>query len=100
MLAPLSEMIRLTSRMTPGTLRWTLRMRWVPRACGSSISGKLTALVVAPVLTYLMSAVATSRPIASWASSVEPPMWGVRTTLPRPRSGEAKPPELASGSSG
>lgn len=46
--------------------------------------GKLTALEVAPRLTYLVSAAETSLPIAACASSVEPPMCGVRITFRRP----------------
>jgi hypothetical protein len=100
MLALWSETILLMSRSTPGTLRWMFRMRCVPFAMGSSICGKLTAPVVAPALMSFRSAPETSRPIASWASSVEPPMWGVRMTLGRPRSADSKPSLFASGSSG
>ena len=81
MLACASETMRLMSASTPGTLRCTLRMRWRSRSGGGSTCGKFTAPVVAPVLTNLTSALATSRPIASCASSVEPPTCGVRITL-------------------
>ncbi|KAH3681357.1 hypothetical protein WICPIJ_007710 [Wickerhamomyces pijperi] len=44
-------------------------------------SGKLTAPTEAPSLMYLLKAVPTSTPIADWASSVEPPMCGVKMTF-------------------
>ena len=49
-------------------------------------SGKFTAPAVLPVMTYLTRAFATSRPIAACASSVEPPMCGVRMTFGTPCS--------------
>jgi len=63
------------------------------RACG-----KLTAPTLAPTLTKRISALATSTPIAACASSVEPPMCGVRMTLGRRCSSAraARPPRHAS----
>jgi hypothetical protein len=52
-------------------------------------SGKLTAPAVVPRLTYLMREVATSLPMAACASSVDPPMWGVRITFGSPCSSAA-----------
>jgi len=57
---------------------------WVPGSSGNSISGKFTAPVDAPVFTYFVSATATSRPMASCASTVEPPTCGVRMTFGNP----------------
>ncbi len=72
----------------------------MPFVVGSSTCGKFTAAVVAPVLMNLISAALTSRPIASCASSVEPPMCGVRITFDSPRSGDSKPSLFVSGSLG
>jgi len=47
-----------------------------------------------------MSASPTSRPIASCASAVDPPMCGVTMTLDRPSSGDLNPSLFFSGSSG
>jgi hypothetical protein len=52
------------------------------------------------VVEYLTSLLATSRPMFSWASWVEPPMWGVRMTLSRPRSGVRNSSSLDLGSLG
>ena len=71
-----------------------------PPCSGSETSGKLTADSVEPLSEYLVSFPATSRPMFSCASSVEPPMCGVRITLSKSHSGEVKGSLLVAGSVG
>ena len=54
---------------------------------GNCTCGKLTAPTVEPTSLYSTSFLATSAPMRSCASSVEPPMCGVRMTLAIPCSG-------------
>ena len=70
------------------------------RAARARRCGKFTAPVVAPGVRELRERVATSRPIASCASAVEPPMCGVSITFGSPRTTLSKSSLLLSGSSG
>src|SRR6266404_5895782 len=88
MLICCSEKMALTADSTPGWLRWMCNKRCLPGCSGSATSGKLTALRVDPLLLYLINFSATSMPMFSCASSVLPPMWGVSSTLSKPRNGE------------
>src|SRR6218665_869493 len=100
MLIRVSEKMRFISDSTPGMLRWTCSKRCLPGWAGSATSGKLTDEVLVPLSLYLTSFSATSRPILACASTVEPPIWGVRITLSRPRSGDRNSSWLLRGSTG
>ena len=49
---------------------------------GQGRPGKLTAERVEPLSEHLTSLLATSRPMFSWASGLEPPMWGSGSRCP------------------
>lgn len=65
-----------------------------------SISGKFTAPRVDPVLINLTRALPTSIPIEDWASSVDPPMCGVKMVFGQPIKGVSKPGPFLKGSVG
>ena len=85
--ASLSANASLSRPRLPGTLRCTWMKRVPEDRGGSSTCGKFTAPVVEPLSEYSTNLRATSAPMRSCASSVEPPMCGVRMTLSRPCSG-------------
>ena len=59
-------------------------IRLVPGGCGSASPGRLTLIAVVPSTAKSRSLPATNRPMSCWASSVDPPMCGVRMTLGEP----------------
>jgi hypothetical protein len=101
MLALRSETMRLTSRSTPGTFLCTLSTRWPSRGRGQLDLGEVHGGGRRAVVERSETASGpTSRPMASCASSVEPPMCGVRITLGEALQLARKPSLLLSGSSG
>ena len=74
--------------------------RCFPGCAGRATSGKLTEDVDVPLSLYLTSFSATSIPMFSCASSVDPPTCGVKITLSRPRSGDSNRSLLLRGSTG
>ncbi len=99
MLTPCSAKIWFSAVSTPGRFSWICSRRRPP-CSGSDTSGKFTADSVEPLSEYLISLPATSRPIFSCASWVEPPMCGVRITLSNSHSGEVNGSLLVAGSVG
>ena len=90
----------LMSERTPGTLLWMCSMRWVPSCGGRLSAGMVWEPVVIPFSRKLKSLLLTSSPIFCCASSVEPPMCGVRITLLKPCSGVVNRSPFFSGSEG
>ena len=100
MLTPCLETMSLSLPITPGTSPWMWMMRVPEGRGGSCTPGKLTAPSVEPTSEYSTSLRVTSAPMRSCASSVEPPMCGVRITLGRPCSGVTSLSLLEAGSTG
>src|SRR5690242_6857512 len=85
---------------TPGTVFCRWMRRCVPGTDGSATFGMLTDIAVAPVSAKSASLPDTNSPMSCCASSVEPPMCGVRMTFGRPRSSETNSSPFAFGSLG
>ena len=100
MLIPCCANAWLICVSTPGRLWCTCNKRLRLASSGSDTSGKLTAVIVEPLSEYLASLPATSIPMFSCASCVEPPMCGVKITLSNWRSGDTNSSSLDFGSVG
>ena len=87
MLAPLSLTMWLMSRRTPGTFWCTLRMRCLPGVGGSVDLRKVHRPRGHAGVHEADERPPTSRPMASCASAVDPPMCGVKMTFADPEAG-------------
>ena len=72
----------------------------MPICSGKDTSGKFTEERVEPLSEYFTNLPATSKPMFSWASAVEPPICGVKITLSNLRSGETNSSLIDAGSTG
>ena len=85
---------------TPGTLLCICKIRCAPSTGGNAIAGTECEPLVIPRSRYWNNLMLTSSPIFCCASSVEPPICGVKITLGKPCNGVVNASPFFSGSTG